>query len=990
MQRTATILACFFIPMIIGSTNIFAQQYPFVHYSPKDGLVSNRVRSIYQDSKGLMYFLTMNGLSVYDGARFTNYTTDEGLSNEIVNCVMEMGDDSVWVVTNTRQINCLVKGKLKTLALSSAPGPIINHLCRNESGDLYAAADDGLFMYEQKKFTQLPFIDLDGSNINSYIVHIVAAGNYLLCLRDPTLNGAHVLYLYDCNQKKIVAQIANSIISAISQSNDGRIWVATNDGIRQLDRSRLLNGQLELSEMPDAFRRIANKPGYVFFDNDDNCWFVETTKSLYKIDKQGNLIEYTSSSGLSTTAISHVFEDKEGIIWLASNGNGIDKLMHKNFTLLEKPFGLSHPGQLFFSILKSEFLLYSYQDEKLVRFTDIDKYTTTRVIGSSEISQILESKKGIYGIGANKIFRLHLKNSTWFPELIFKDTSTKGFGSGIVDPFGNILIPGHKNLTSIRGDTVFQAPVNYIADQIACDENGNVWLANRLDELVNFKLHPKTPSSYLTQQALFKKELEATAPRSIALDKKGNIWMGTRYQGIMIFKFENNRLNVLNRITTQNGLSENFVYHLACDDENKMWVCTPSGLDKVSFKNDHYIIENLTRQNNIYQGILHVTIDDHGTAWALLPSGLIKITPENLPKSKYTPQLMFMQIRAGNDTINTSKRTSFPHYQNNLNFQFSAPSFMDEKRILYSYQLQGSSTSSWTEPSNNASAFLIDLRPGKYTLNIRAKFPAGRYPDQLLQYQFSIDKPWWLTWWFRTIVALFVSGFVIFAFRFYYHRKLEKQQMILERQHAIEQERNRIAADMHDDLGAGLTKIKYLTENIIEKADAGEVTQPELQKLKSFSSELVESMGEIIWAASEKNNLLSNTLYYLRSYAVSYCEENNKDCDFEIPGSFKERIVTGNFRRNIFLLLKESLHNIVKHAEANTVSIKLNAAEKLQLVIRDNGKGFPGNDRLSRGNGVINMKKRVAELNGTIHFENINGTTITIDLPFAANQSTID
>ena len=79
MQRNHIFLACFFIIITIASANCFAQQYPFVHYSPKDGLVSNRVRSIYQDSKGLMYFLTMNGLSVYDGARFTNYTTEEGL-----------------------------------------------------------------------------------------------------------------------------------------------------------------------------------------------------------------------------------------------------------------------------------------------------------------------------------------------------------------------------------------------------------------------------------------------------------------------------------------------------------------------------------------------------------------------------------------------------------------------------------------------------------------------------------------------------------------------------------------------------------------------------------------------------------------------------------------------------------------------------------------------------------------------------------------------
>ena len=990
MRRNHIFLACFLILIVIARANCFAQQYPFVHYSPKDGLVSNRVRSIYQDSKGLMYFLTMNGLSVYDGTRFTNYTSEEGLENDIVNCVMEMGDDSLWVITNTGQINCLVRKKLKTFALNSSSGPVINHLCRGEDGQLYAAADDGLFIYQQKSFTKLPFTDMQGKNIDNYITFIVPAGNYLLCLRDQSLTGSFILYLYDCLQKRIVSQSSNTTVTSISQSKDGRIWASTGKGMRQIDKTELFNGKIVFQKLPAVFKNIADKMGYVFFDNDNNCWVVEGNKGLTKVDSKGNTITYTSSSGLNTTAISCVFHDKEGIIWLASNGGGVDKLMHTNFTLIENPFGLSSPADISFSSSKPEMLLYSRQEEKLVRFTDIDTYTISRVIDAGEIGQIVETSKGTFGIGEKKIFRLRKKNFSWQSEVIFNDTSSKGFGFAVADHFENILIAGHNFLTVIGRDTVFRAPVNYLADQIACDKNGNIWIANRLEELENFKIHPGNSPAYLRQHAVYKKEVEGIAPRSIALDKEGHIWVGTRYKGIFIFKIENDRLIFLHRITSHNGLSENFVSFLACDQDNNIWACTPSGLDKISVKNDRYIIENLTRQNNIYPGILKVSVDNNRTAWALLSSGLIKITPERQQPSGYTPQLMFMQIRAGTDTINDVHTASFSYKKNNLSFHFSAPSFMDEKQILYSYQLQGSTTNAWTEPSNNAWASFIDLRPGNYTLNIKARFPAGRYAEQLLQYKFSISAPWWQTWWFRFFASLLVSSLVIFAFRFYYHRKLEKQQTILDRQQAIEQERNRIAADMHDDLGAGLTKIKYLTEDILEKLDAGETAQPELQKLKGFSSELVESMGEIIWAASEKNNLLSNTLYYLRSYAVNYCEENNMNCHFEIPGTFKERVITGNFRRNIFLLLKEGLHNIVKHAEAKTVTLKVTVTEELQLFIKDDGKGFSETERLSRGNGVINMKKRVLELNGSIRFENVNGTAIVIDLPFATNQSTID
>src|ERR1700704_632462 len=123
MQRAAILLAYFFV-----CVNSFAQQYPFVHYTPKDGLISNQVRNIYQDSKGRLYFATVNGLSIYDGARFINYTTKNGLAFDIVNTVMEMGDDSIWIIPNTGKINCLVKGRMKTLAFKDSAAPVINHL----------------------------------------------------------------------------------------------------------------------------------------------------------------------------------------------------------------------------------------------------------------------------------------------------------------------------------------------------------------------------------------------------------------------------------------------------------------------------------------------------------------------------------------------------------------------------------------------------------------------------------------------------------------------------------------------------------------------------------------------------------------------------------------------------------------------------------------------------------------------------------------------
>src|SRR6476620_8482982 len=143
----------FFIACFIYS-HCFAQQYPFVHYTPKDGLVNSRVRKAYQDSKGRMYFITFGGLSVYDGARFKNYTTQNGLVANLVNDVLEVGEDSLLVAVNTSALNVLVKGQMKKFIISGNC-PIVNQLLKSNDGNIYASTDEGLFRFRSNRFEKL-------------------------------------------------------------------------------------------------------------------------------------------------------------------------------------------------------------------------------------------------------------------------------------------------------------------------------------------------------------------------------------------------------------------------------------------------------------------------------------------------------------------------------------------------------------------------------------------------------------------------------------------------------------------------------------------------------------------------------------------------------------------------------------------------------------------------------------------------------------------
>jgi signal transduction histidine kinase len=311
----------------------------------------------------------------------------------------------------------------------------------------------------------------------------------------------------------------------------------------------------------------------------------------------------------------------------------------------------------------------------------------------------------------------------------------------------------------------------------------------------------------------------------------------------------------------------------------------------------------------------------------------------------------------------------------------AALSFIDERSINYSYLLQGSGNDNWSKASNNSSFNFINLSPGNYTLKVRSDFPEAIYPSQVISYSFIIEPPWWETWWFRIVVSLMIVGLSVLMIRFYYQRKLEKQRTFLEKQQAIEKERTRIATDMHDDLGAGLSRIKFLSETIGIKKQKQLPFEEDITKIRQYSHEMIDKMGEIVWALNEKNDSLSDLLSYTRSYTVEYLSQNGVNCSIDSPELLPSSFVSGEFRRNIFLSVKEILHNVVKHSQANQVCIAIQIADKLYINIQDDGIGFDRNKIRPYSNGLINIEKRMKDIGGIMEIQNKKGTMVKLAVP---------
>ncbi len=936
MQRKLIFLACFFVPIAIGSANCLAQpaesrgQYPFVFYTPRDGLINSRVRSIKQDSRGRMLFVTFGGLSVYDGTRFINYNRQDGLADDLINDIVEVGPDSLLVATNAAKLNTLVRGKIGGYQTADNFYPVINRFLKSNDGSWYVAADDGLFILKSNRFSRISLLNNRGVDIGFNLDRIIEWKNYFLMI-PWSENLGEKLILYNKATKKVSDIDTKNTVICLAKDAKGGLWAGTESGPRLIDTIALAEGKINFLYTPEGFRDIANnKQSFIFFDKENNAWFYD--KEILKITPNLQQEHITAEQGLEAASLTDLFIDREGTVWIATDGNGIIKIRNTNTELLhsldQKPISVS-------TIFNQNDTIWFFNaiDRTIYRFTDNKfKLFPLHEKNYKAINFFVHGQKLYWNTGA-KFMCVENKDeprSYDHPRTIDTINAPNGVGTGVIDRNGAIIQYVRESdnvfyLYVLKDDKLLmKQPVSNFIDQMALDGHGALWMATRDNLVLKFTLHPDQPSRYLQMDKNFPKKIPDLNPRAIAVDSNDNIWIGTRFNGVYRFQCKDGEFKPAAQYTTRAGLTDNFVYTLTCDNNNTIWVGTQTGLDKIFLKDGHYIIGNVSKNNNFFQTVGKIVTTKNNTVWALTNGGIILRTSENLSPAKASsvPELLFTSLQVNNKPYNDSSK-KFSYRQNNLSFTVAATSFIDERSIKYSYLLEGSGNETWSEPSNNSTFNFINLSPGDYTLKMRSEFPEAMYPLQTINYSFTISPPWWHTWWFFIGVSLAILGILFLGLRFYYRRKLEREKIISERQQAIEKERTRIATDMHDDLGAGLSRIKFLSETIGIKKQKHLPIEEDISKIREYSHEMIDKMGEIVWALNEKNDSLSDLLSYTRSYTVEYLSQSGIRCSIDSPEVFPATFVSGEFRRNIFLSVKEILHNIVKHAQANHVNITI-------------------------------------------------------------------
>ncbi len=318
-------------------------QYPFVHYTPKDGLVNSRVRRAYQDSKGRMYFMTFGGLSMYDGARFKNYTLQNGLLNALVNDVLETGEDSLLVAVNTCGLNMLVRGQMKKMALAKDSCAVINQFLKSNDGNVYATADEGLYRIKQNRFEKLPAFISPQKDPAVYLGTIAEYKDFLIFTTND-LRSYTGLYLYNKKTNAVTDVLPQLKVYSLKCDRKGVVWISTPYQMMNLDTTALARGKLVLIKPYASFIKPGKfNPGSIVFNVYNEPFISSGSTGVIRYLKDGTTLRIRSPEP-SDFAVENFFVDREDVLWICHDGNGVYKLPDTKLQSVTSFFGENKSG----------------------------------------------------------------------------------------------------------------------------------------------------------------------------------------------------------------------------------------------------------------------------------------------------------------------------------------------------------------------------------------------------------------------------------------------------------------------------------------------------------------------------------------------------------------------------------------------------------------------------------------------------------------------
>ena len=971
-------------------------------WQTSDGLPGNTITALQQTEDGYLWIGTLNGLVRFDGIRFKSFGEASPLSKIRVLALLASRDGTLWIGTEGSGVVRRKEGVLRQFGRKDGlPSEIVTALAEDRSGRIWIGTPAGLVRCSEDRVEQPDHVSSEsGFPISAVVVDredalwVISQGRLLVSREakpltkppadDPsafsTVLTAEVgrsgpLWFGGANG--YIGAVSNDTVRvfreqpgqlleaawALCESRNRDLWVGTaNGGLR-----RLRNGTF--SSVTTQQGLSDNSVRCLLEDREGNLWVGTVGGGLNRV-KPLKVMPFTTRDGLAHNVVMSLAEDAEGTLWVGSNCGGLSTRRNGTFA----PFYANY-------LLDNECIwtLLPGADGSLwagtwggglfhIRGRDVRNFPVARPGNDEPVIALAEDGAGGLWLGTMQ-------------------GGLKSFRDGKVQP-------------APAGTPEFHHPVTTIIQE----PGGPLWVGTSGGGLHSLE---KGQRSVLTRN----EGLPSDVIRTLHRDGEGALWVGTGGGLALVSKGR------VTAFTRAQGLPDEVISQILEDDLGFLWFGCNQGIFRVprlellkvaqgAATSVHPIgygraegMESLECTGGFHPAGLKTR---DGQLWFSTTKGLVQVDPARISLNVSPPPVTVEEILGdgvpvysdGEESNAASIAATAPFLKlkpgvQRMEFRFSSLSLAAPERNRFRYRLQGMERD-WVEAGPQRVVAYPGLPPGRYEFQVKASNNDGVWNETGAAVRFQILPHIHQKWWARALaLAALLVGVGWLARRIALHRLAVKMYRLRE-EHAVEQERTRIAQDIHDELGATLTRIALLTEVGLKHQEKPAEVTAALGKISSTAREAAQAMDAIVWAVNPRNDSLDHFANYVSQYAEEFLRPSSIRCRLDIPVDLPERQLSTESRHQLFLSVKEALNNVVRHSGATEVWIRVSVKDgELKITVADNGRGIAADPNPAGSHtGLGNIRRRVENLGGTLEiFSDVqSGTELRIRLQMKAKN----
>ncbi|MFL6305458.1 MAG: two-component regulator propeller domain-containing protein [Candidatus Sulfotelmatobacter sp.] len=982
-------------------------------YSVAEGLANNHVSRIYRDSHNFLWMCTDEGLSRFDGLHFVNFTPADGLPDIHVNDIIETHRGDYWIATDGGAVFFRPAGPGPRFVTFKPSGrqraDTVNAVLEEHDGSILLGTGAGLYRlrvwgsraaYERIDFhppADFPpgamvntiFIDHDGGlwvGASSGLYHLNRNGHWIWLKQQEDL--------------------PHEFVDRIVSDNDGRIWACTRGGLARLTL-QVGTGKRSVDEVLTAANGLPHSDVRAFLAISNSHRWIATLAGLveWRPDAQPQFRIYTQRDGFSDQEFSALALDSAGEVWVGTRNGGVSQLKKAAIENIPTPAGVffSYADRVL-EIPSGAICVAAILDPKCtIRCFDGPHVQTLRprlppeVVHETAFSERatlvdhsgrwwFATGRGLFRFKQDQLrtnfgspFRLRLlqdresrrlfedsHGALWITTLEFGERRTRWkFGLFRWTPANSEL----RDFSSNLPEKAREREVTSVAEMA----NGEIWIG--LGQ----------PGGLFRLRADHFEDIPDPLPgtvKAMLRDRHGRLWIASSQGGLGRVDDPSSEKPAVRKYTHADGLSSDQIWCLVEDRNEHIYLGTARGVDRLDPNSGE--ITHLTSADGLPPGdIRSATVDRHGNLWFLTSRGLSEYRPQTAIKpSRLETRVTGIHIDGVSAPISAIGETNIslktiPWYRNAMQLDFGTVDFVAPEQVRYQFRLEGG-VSGWSTPSSAQGVQFSNLAPGRYRVFVRAVPPGGVMDALPAVVTFSISPPFWKQGWFIILATTAALSLLFLWHRTYLNRQL-----------GLERVRSQIAMDLHDDIGASLSRIAVMSEATKARLKNDDASASNaLGEIAETSRTLVDGMSDIVWSIDPRRDRLRDVVARLRAFGSGMLEPKGVSWTCEDVSDAGTYELSPDQRRQLYLICKEAINNIARHSGASIATLRIQVRNAhLRAEIEDNGCGMQ--TRSGAGLGLKSMRTRAARLGGTVEVSdnNVQGVRIMLTLPMKKVRS---